>query len=133
MLVRPKSPEEAAEANAEKNRKVFIDRSTLGIAGIGLLINGLLALYARRTLATLKTQVDVTQPRLHIDCVRAANFENGQSPVFFVKIINSGIIAAQNVTISMEAGIDPGRTVRYQKEQSITIPADDSRECFIRF
>jgi hypothetical protein len=103
------------------------------------LINGFLAIvgftgvrYARRTLATLKRQVEVTEPRLHIDCVRAANFKYGQSPVFFVRVINSGIITAENVMIGMEAAIDPGKIVRYQKDQVIAIPADGSRECFIR-
>jgi len=80
----------------------------------------------------MERQVTLTEPRLHVDCVRAAAFTNGQSPVFFVRVINSGIIAAENVAISMEAETEDGITVRNLNDQVITVPAGGWRECFIR-
>lgn len=66
-------------------------------------------------------------PRLHIDGVRVVDFDVGRQPTFFVKIVNSGPVAAKKVEISIriESSIDGG--VR-PKSQAITIPANDSWE-----
>jgi len=73
-------------------------------------------------------QLALYQPRLHVDGVRAAWFRDGQRPVFYVKIMNSGLIAAENVAVKMRVQL-ADKVVKYTKDQKITVPAQGSREC----
>ena len=108
--------------------------SVIGIVGV---IVALLNLrWLRKQTKASQSQVDLMQrqmePSLHIEFVRSAAFEDGQEPVFFVKLINSGMLAAEKVAIRVHAETDIGRTIGYVNDQVITIPAHDSRECFLR-
>ena len=99
--------------------------AVVGIAGVWA---------ALRTLNTIKRQADIsdsyTRPSLHIDGVRVIQFEPEHQPIFFVKIINSGLLAAKNVSISMKVAFADS-TSEYNQDQVMTIPAKDGRECFI--
>ena len=77
-------------------------------------------------------QLALTQPRLHVESVRAGWFRVGQQPIFFVRIMNSGLIAADNASVMMRVSIGTN-TVKYQQDQIITIPSSGWRECFIRY
>ena len=87
--------------------------------------------HSERQADLIKRQVEMTEPRLHIDGVRAENFEEGKMPIFYVRIMNSGVVAAGHVAISINVEIGGGITVRYLNDQVIAVPASDWRECFI--
>jgi hypothetical protein len=80
---------------------------------------------------TMDAQLAISQPRLNIDEVFAVGFEENQLPVLFVKIVNSGLVAAENVSVSVEVEfINP---VKYPRDQVMMIPAKGTRDCHIRF
>ena len=103
--------------------KDWTDRAYWAFSGL-LVIVGFLQVWL------LRRSFRATQPRLHVDRVRAAWFEVGQRPVFFVKVINSGIVAAKNVSIRMKAEF-AGSTIQHNSDQVIVIPANSWRESFI--
>jgi len=105
------------------------------IANWPLVFIGILGFWAAmRTLNTIKRQADITdsstRPSLHIDGVRVIEFQAGHQPIFFVKITNSGLVAAESVSISMKVALADS-TCEYQQDQVMTIPAQGGRECFI--
>jgi len=75
-------------------------------------------------------QVEMTEPRLHVDGVRVEDFEEGRMPVFYVIVMNSGIIAAERVAIRIKAEVG-GVATEYPEYREISIPANGSREFFI--
>jgi hypothetical protein len=77
---------------------------------------------------TIKRQVALTQPRLHVDGIRVDWLKENHEPVFFVKIMNSGVIAAEKVAIQVKVEL-AGSVIRYARDQVITIPANGIREC----
>ncbi len=85
-----------------------------------------------RQAGIMKSQLAMTQPHLHVFGVRASWFAVGRRPVIFVKVVNSGQIAADNVSISMKVQFK-GATRYYDKPQVMIIPANGWRECFIYF
>ena len=95
----------------------------------------------RGQLAEMKTAGTATEQqvalasraRLHIDGVRVADFASGMEPVFFVKIVNSGPVAAENVAVSIRVETSEGGAKYTGGEHRIMIPAHDSREYFIRW
>jgi hypothetical protein len=66
---------------------------------------------------------------VYIDGVRAVNLEVGGMPVIFVKIRNSGMVAAE-VSVSIGAEY-PGGAVKSKKDQRIVVPADGWMESFM--
>lgn len=84
----------------------------------------------QRTIAA--EQLVLTQPRLHVESVRAGWFRVGQQPIFFVKIMNSGLISADNASVMMRVSMGD-KTIKYQQDQIIAIPSSGWRECFIRY
>ena len=76
----------------------------------------------------------ITSVMLHIDGVRAENFGPGNQPFFFIKIINSGSVPADKVSmlIRLEPTAEfPG--AKYTEGPHVfTIPGNSHREEFIR-
>ncbi len=97
-------------------------------------VGGVAAFAALRTLKDIKRQADImesyTKPSLHIDGVRVIEFQAGHQPIFFVKVINSGLTVAENVSISIKVAFADS-TSEYHQDQVMTIPAHEGRECFI--
>jgi hypothetical protein len=77
-------------------------------------------------------QAHLMEGSIHADGVRIIEFQESKHPVFFVKLLNSGMVAAQKVLISIEVGVDGGWATKYTNDWKITIPAHGSRECPIR-
>jgi hypothetical protein len=80
----------------------------------------------------MENQFAIMQPRLHVEGVRAGFFKEGQQPFFFVKIMNSGVVAAESVAISIKVEIGNSNTVQYPRDPVILIPGNSSRELPIR-
>jgi hypothetical protein len=69
---------------------------------------------------------------LYVDTPRVIDFEDGKAPVVFVNIINSGMIAARNVSIRINIEL-ANHTTQYVHDQVMTIPAHNAgRECSLR-
>src|SRR5437867_2737393 len=84
----------------------------------------------KRQANLLESQISLMQPRLHVDGVRVIEFEEGRQPIFFVKVMNSGVVAAEKVSISIIVELGDS-TIQYPADQVIIIPANNWRECFI--
>jgi len=102
----------------------------------GLFLVGIFGVVAAlKTLNAIKRQADLMEGGVHVDGVRVIEFEEGKQPIFFVKIMNSGQIAAANVSVSMKVDLVAPTTessTEYLHDQSVTIPAHGANECFIR-
>jgi hypothetical protein len=100
-----------------------------------VIIGGLGVCAALRTLRAIERQADImesyTEPSLQVDSVRMVAFGEGQQAYFFVKVINSGLIAAENVSVRIGVTIADGAS--NSPDQVIMVPAKDARECFIRY
>lgn len=104
----------------------------IGLAGIAAYYTWGAFGAAKRQADTAEEQLRLaTSPRLHIDEVRVSSLEVGASPVFFVKIVNSGHGHALDVSVKMKVAVE-GKSVAYQYDQIHMIPANGSREYFIR-
>ena len=133
---RQKSFDETAKDKAENDWKHHVDTWTVNLALAIAILTGLLVLIggfgvraANRTLKAIERQANLMAGRVHVDSVRAVNLEIGKVPVIFVKIRNSGMVAAE-VFVSARAE-HPGGAVELKKDQRIVIPANDWRESFL--
>jgi hypothetical protein len=78
-----------------------------------------------------------TSPRLHIEGVRLENFEIGKVPYFFIKIVNTGPVAAENIVVNMRLQygvVADSKNVgnKWSREQTVTIPPNGNREYFVK-
>ena len=84
--------------------------------------------------AATEKQVELaTSARLHIEGVRVADFSSGLEPVFFVKIVNSGPVAAEDVAVNIRVESSEGGAKYTGGDHRIMVPAHDSREYFIKW
>src|SRR5207244_4799126 len=121
---------------------------TLLVTGLGVLIGILVLIVYGKQLGAMRGQLTemkaasaaaekqlglASSARLHIDGIRVADFQGGLEPVFFVKIVNTGPAAAENVTVSIRVESSEGGAKYTGGEHRIMIPAHDSREYFIKW
>jgi len=71
-------------------------------------------------------------PRLRVDEVRVAGFEDGRSPAFIVTLVNDGATEAQDVALYVQAEHKQIRA-EWRGEQIITIPANGRKMYPIRW
>src|SRR5712691_2267868 len=76
------------------------------LTGFLVIFAGLGVCAALRTLGAIKRQADLMEGGLYVDTPRVIDLEDGKQPIFFVNIVNSGMIAARNVSyrIQIELG-----------------------------
>lgn len=95
------------------------------LCAVGIL--GIIAAFF--TLLVLKKQVSLMAGSIHVDGVRVIELQEGQTPIFFVKVMNSGMTARQ---VSMTMAIDIlGDVTKYQDSLAMMIPAQGARDFFI--
>jgi hypothetical protein len=87
----------------------------------------------RQALAAEQTLRHATSPNLFVDSARVDGFEPGSEPTFFVKIVNSGGVSAENVAVNIRIETDNNYIgVKYTGgDNLISIPAQGFREYFI--
>ena len=72
--------------------------------------------------AATEKQIELaTSARLHIEGVRVADFSSGLEPVFFVKIVDSGPVAAEDVAVNIRVeGSEGGRSIQAASTESLS-------------
>jgi len=90
---------------------------------------------ARDSAITAAQQLELaTSPKLSVDDVRTANFYVGMEPVFFVKVVNAGPVAAESVKVSIRVESATVGGSKYTSDaQVMLLPANSSREYPIRW
>jgi hypothetical protein len=105
-------------------RRVF---SPENFWNIGLLVAAVIGIVvAMKTVKTMEKQLEGS---LHVDGVRVVGLQEGQQPIFFVKVVNSGVLAKE-VSIAITVRFPDGIT-KYHNAVAMLIPAQGGREFFI--
>lgn len=112
------------------------------IISLGTLVTtGLAASFAFGAYRAARRQADAAERQVHhltsahilVDSVRVEGFVLGQEPTFFVKIVNTGAVTADDVEISIRVEADRNYCgAKYTGGANlISIPANGHREYFI--
>jgi hypothetical protein len=116
--------------NVQVQRWIEIFTGVLASVGVLQLVVMFFTLrvYSRQA-GIMARQADLMEGGLSVDPPRMINFEDGKRPSVFVKVVNSGIVPAKDVSVSLKFEI--GDHTNFSSAQVITIRAGKSRKCFI--
>jgi hypothetical protein len=95
-----------------------------------LLFTGLLVAVGFLQWFTLKKQASLMAGSIHVDGVRVAGLIEGQTPIFFVRVVNSGMTARQVFTV-IEIEISGVVVAKYKESVPMIVPAHGKRDFFI--
>ena len=119
---------EAENEHVQRRIEIF----TGVLAGVGVLqlvvMFFTLRVYSRQA-GIRARQADLMEGGLSVDPPRMINFEDGKRPSVFVKVVNSGIVPARDVSVSLKFEI--GDHTNFSSAQVITIRVGKGRKCFI--